>query len=349
VARSGTDAWTATAQPAPLAGMPDGQDLGSLIWAVVRASSGPEVARAAAGGVAALLGGAGVAVFVREDPDRLVLAARRPAQGASSGLGGPLSTVVAACGPFLRGLERRPGPRQIRQVAVEPVVGELVTSSGLQEGWLVPLVSGGRSQGVLLVGPPRRFERSEPPASTGALAGLGAVVALALERVALAASLQERRVLDRGTGLVSSQAFAWHGATLAAEVARGEAQVAVLWFQLATPGGSGEPLGVDLVAKTAGVLRRVVRGGDVVGRLGDQSFGVLARQVGSAAQAEALAGRVAAALEAVGSSWSGAPSVRCQAGWALLQPGEDLAGALARAEARAGAPGAAGGSREGVR
>ncbi len=344
MARSGTEAWTAAARRAAARAVAQARAaeaeetaLGRLVVALSSASTPEEAAAGALGALPALFGGCRAALFLREEPDQLVLAAGGPRRLGGPGGPGVPGSVVAGCGPFLAGLARRPAPRRLSTGTTEPAVGDLARTAELVDGWLVPLVSGGQGRGVLVLG-----ELGDPPLGEAPeelarwLAGVGAVVALGLERAGLAGRLAERRAVDQATGVASRRAFEVEGRALAAEVARGEARAALFWL---TPAPAAGPLDERAVVEAAGRLRGGVRGGDVVGRLGEWTLGVLARAVGNPEQAAALASRLGTVLGAgprAGGS-AGGP-VAWRVGWALLAPGRTFEEALAQAAEAAQGP-----------
>lgn len=130
---------------------------------------------------------------------------------------------------------------------------------------------------------------------------------------------------------------AWED-TLAIEQARWERHgrpLVVLAVDLndlkATNDALGHAAGDELLVAAAGILRRSLRGGDVVVRLGGDEFAALLSDT-EASAAKAVGRRVTEAC----ASWRGSrPELRLSLsmGWAVPEPGEDLHRTLDRADA----------------
>ncbi len=105
----------------------------------------------------------------------------------------------------------------------------------------------------------------------------------ATERARLLVEARRGATLDAETGVYNARGFEQLTAHHLVLADRSKESVVVVLVRVAPPrgaGGSGAPVGGGatmsaLVRETADVLRRAVRGSDVVGRLGGDTFGVL--------------------------------------------------------------------------
>jgi diguanylate cyclase (GGDEF)-like protein len=126
--------------------------------------------------------------------------------------------------------------------------------------------------------------------------------------------------------------------TLAIEQARWERHQAPLVLisidfnhLTATNDAYGHAVGDELLVAAADILRRSLRGGDIIVRVGGDEFAALLPQADASAAA-AVRRRVDAACQ----SWRGSqPDVRLSLsmGWAAPMPGEKLREAFSRADA----------------
>ncbi len=127
------------------------------------------------------------------------------------------------------------------------------------------------------------------------------VASVMAARSALLRSLQHMATHDPLTGLLNRRAFAEEGATLLAGAARSRRPVAAMMLDIdhfkRINDTYGHTAGDHVLASFAATLRRCLREGDVLGRLGGEEFAVLLAGC-SREDAEGIADRVRAAFAA---------------------------------------------------
>ncbi|MBR0684269.1 GGDEF domain-containing protein [Roseomonas eburnea] len=166
-----------------------------------------------------------------------------------------------------------------------------------------------------------------------------AALEMMAERDAIMAQLARAAVTDPLTGLANRRGFSAAAETAVSLCRRQDMPAAMIVFDLdrfkAINDGHGHAAGDAVLAGMAGVLRRHLRAGDIVGRLGGEEFAVLCPGLdaaGAAAVAERL--RAAQRLEVPHPAGPG-EAVTASAGVAELAPTGDVATSLEAALAAA--------------
>ena len=228
-------------------------------------------------------------------------------------------------------------PRIIRAAGSSPAVGGLLAQLGVTDVVALPLVADGTFLGVATAS----WEAGEAPEELhgdvlARLRGVGDQATSALQRARLLETVRHQATHDALTGLPNRVLFMDR---LLAELpsAGPGAHVAVLFCDLdrfkQVNDGLGHAAGDELLRQVSARLRAAIRACDTVGRLSGDEFAVLLPGLVDPADAEGLAGRVAACFTEPFRLEGRGVEVGTSVGVAVHQPGSGAEDLLRQADA----------------
>jgi diguanylate cyclase (GGDEF)-like protein len=192
-------------------------------------------------------------------------------------------------------------PRHLDPATGSGPLRDLMTRLDLGDAVAVPLVAGNAFLGVVTASwSSAEAADDRDPDVLARLRGLGDQASSALQKARLLDTVRHQATHDSLTGLPNRRLFGERlSGALAAASPSGA--VGVLFCDLdrfkAVNDTLGHAAGDELLRQVSARLRAAVRPGDTVGRLSGDEFAVLLPRLGSAADAEAVVARVAAAFD----------------------------------------------------
>ena len=203
-------------------------------------------------------------------------------------------------------------PRAIDSIS-EPVVSSLLGLTGLSSGVLIPVAARNTLFGAIIVGPESDTLRTD--SARERLSGVASLAATAIEGVTLLEEVRHQALHDPITDLANARLFE-DRVSQALSIARRQGhQSALLFVDLdrfkSVNDTHGHKVGDELIRAVAGRLQCSVRNEDTVARIGGDEFGILLQGIANHRDAEVVAAKVVATMEAplaIGdlTLWSGA-------------------------------------------
>lgn len=236
-------------------------------------------------------------------------------------------------------LTERGGPSTHSCLRVEDLPLELGMSLRVEDAnalWVYPIVGvDRRSQGVMVIALP---DRPEPhPSEHQMLEHLSRLVAVAVERSRAEASLAHQALHDSLTQLPNRALIVDRLEQAVARLGRDNNRLAVLLVDLdrfkALNDTRGPDVGDEVLVEVARRLRRSVRLGDTVGRIGGDQFLVLCVAMNDENDASSMADRIVSSVAEPLDVTSASLSVSASIGVVLVnQPGQSPASIISSAE-----------------
>lgn len=227
-------------------------------------------------------------------------------------------------------------PRCVRVEDLDGAVGEELRERGVHSVWAFPFIGPDRRlRGLLLVA---HGERSNPhPAEHQMLRQLSRVLAVAVDRNAAEASLAHQALHDPLTQLPNRALIIDRLEQAVARLGRDKTRLAALLVDLdkfkALNDSRGPDVGDQVLIEVSRRLRRSVRLGDTVGRIGGDQFLVLCVAVNDEVDASSMAERIVDSLAAPVHVPGGEFSITASVGVVLIdRPGDSPAAIISSAE-----------------
>jgi diguanylate cyclase (GGDEF)-like protein len=275
-----------------------------LARALAAAGTSAEVAVRLAEAVPAVVDCDRVGVFLwNEEAQELAFAA---SWGQAAVADADISELVIrpADTPALAGLTENPEPEPLFfvQDSTDPFIRRVLKRFGALSLIAVPIVAHGHLLGLLTVAVYSGPERLEPRQDLlDRLSGVAAHAASALENGRLIDRVTHQARHDGLTGLANRAFFAERIEGALSRARSTDGQLGLFFVDLdgfkAVNDERGHVAGDELLCQVASRLLDTVRTTDTVARLGGDEFAIVLSDVGSPAEIEAAAERVAAAFE----------------------------------------------------
>ncbi len=184
-------------------------------------------------------------------------------------------------------------------VGSDPVLGAMLSLTGLESGVVVPITARSTFFGVLLVGSDGRELRPDD-VRRERLSGVASLAATALDGMALLDEVRHQALHDPITDLANSRLFEDRVAQALSIARRNQNRLAVLFVDLdrfkSVNDSHGHKVGDELLRAVAERLLGTVREEDTVARIGGDEFGILVQQASGRDDAEAVSHRIVSAL-----------------------------------------------------
>jgi diguanylate cyclase (GGDEF)-like protein len=181
----------------------------------------------------------------------------------------------------------------------DPILGSILSVTGLPSGVLVPITARNTLFGVLIVGPDCHQLQADV-AVRERLSGVASLAATALEGLALLAEVRHQALHDPVTDLANSRLFEDRVTQSLSIARRNGSRLALLFVDLdrfkAVNDTYGHKVGDELLRAVAERLLGTVRDEDTVARIGGDEFGIVVQGAAGQDAAEAVAAKIVAAL-----------------------------------------------------